>query len=462
MSTTIDVDVLCIGAGGGAYPAASRLARAGRKVVMVDPKGVMSGNCLAEGCVPSKAVREAASLWNRAQHFARFGIQRTPAVDYGAVVAHKDAVQERRYAQHAEELKAFGDRLELVTGVARFLDERRLKVEGPNVDREYRAKQVIIASGADITIPPIPGAENCLTSRDIFALNPSVRSLPDPLLVVGGGYIGLETACFFRAFGVQVRVLEMTNQLLPGFDPRMVRELGRLLDSEIVITLNAKVEAVEKTATGFKVWYWRDGRKDSAESAQVLIAVGRSPVIPEGSERIGLELERGAIKADEAQRTNIPGLYACGDVNNQAPLFHAAVRQSRVAAANILAGTAVDYFARESAPFTVFTLPAAACVGTTPLTASRFGISLIEAAASLSEDSRAQILDEMGGEVRLFFSPGSLRLIGGWVVGLDAENLISEIGLAVARGLTARDLAEFPGQHPMASETIARAARSLF
>lgn len=120
----------------------------------------------------------------------------------------------------------------------------------------------------------------------------------------------------------------------------------------------------------------------------------------------------------------------------------------------------MDYFDRGSVPFTVFTLPAAACVGTTPSTAPQLGINLIEAAAGLSEDSRAQILDEMGGEVRLFFSPGSMRLIGGWVVGLDAENLISEIGLAVARGLTARDLGEFPGQHPMASETIAKAASS--
>jgi dihydrolipoamide dehydrogenase len=461
MSTTMDVDVLCIGAGGGAYPAAFQLARAGRKVVMVDPKGVMSGNCLAEGCVPSKAVREAALLWNRAHHFSRFGIQRAPAVDYAAVIAHKDAVQQCRYAQHADELKAFGDRLELVTGVARFLDDRRVKVEGPNVDCEYRAKQVIIASGAEVTVPPIPGAEHCLTSRDIFALNPALRSLPASLLVVGGGYIGLETACFFRAFGVRVHVMEMTNQLLPGFDPRMAAELARLLDPEITVTLNAKVETIEKTPTGFKVWYAHEGRKEAAESDQVLMAVGRSPVIPEGSDRIGLALERRAIKADEAQRTNIPGIYACGDVNNQAPLFHAAVRQSLVAGANILAGRAVDYFDRGSVPFTIFTLPAAAYVGTTPSAAARLGMTLIEGAASLSEDSRAQILDELGGEVRLFFSPGSLRLIGGWVIGLDAENLISEIGLAVARGLTARDLAEFPGQHPMASEAIAKAARAL-
>ncbi|HLH78444.1 MAG TPA: dihydrolipoyl dehydrogenase [Candidatus Binataceae bacterium] len=461
MSATVDVDVICIGAGGGAYPAAFRLAGAGRKVVMVDPKGVMSGNCLAEGCVPSKAVREAAALWNRAQRFARFGIQRKPAVDYGEVVAHKDAVQRLRYAQHEEELKALGGRLELVKGVARFLDLRRLKVEGPNIDREYRAQQIIIASGADVALPPIPGAKDCLTSRSIFKLNPSVRSLPDTLLVVGGGYVGLETASFFRSFGSRVHVLEMTDQLLPGFDPRMVGELERLLDPEITITLKAKVEAVERTARGFKIWYRHDGRQKSAESEQVLLAVGRTPVIPEGCERVGLELEGGAIKADEAERTNLPGIYACGDVNNQSPLFHAAVRQSLVAAANILAGRAVDHFDRGSVPFTVFTLPAAAFVGIVPASASPLGVKLIEAAASLSEDSRAQILDETGGEVRLFFSPGNLRLIGAWVVGLDAENLISEIGLAVARGLTARDLAEFPGQHPMASESIAKAARSV-
>lgn len=458
------VDVLTIGAGGGAYPAAFRLAHAGRSVVMVDPKGVMSGNCLAEGCVPSKAVREVAAMYRGARRFGRFGLNGTVDIELPAVMAHKDRVQRIRYAQHSGELEPLAERLRLVQGRARFRDAHTVIVESDRGEKTYRADHVIVASGADISVPPLPGVELCLTSRDLFALNPTLTDLPRRVVVIGGGYIGLETATFLRAFGAEVTVLELMNQVLPGMDPGFVAGLIPLLDPAIGHLTDAAVEAIKRGTDGTVTVHYRQGERIRALNADaVLMATGRRPVLPEGSEAVGLEVAHGALTVDAAMRTSVPHVYACGDVNGRVPLFHAAVGQALTAARNILGGDApFDYFDFESVPTTVFTLPAAACVGLTRSALRARGIEALETVYDFAGDSRAQILDETGGELRLFFAPGSLRLLGGWIIGLDAAQLVGQIGLAVSRGLTAHDLAAFCDQHPMASEGISRAARQLF
>ncbi|MHB8920027.1 MAG: dihydrolipoyl dehydrogenase [Halothiobacillus sp.] len=458
------VDIITLGAGGGAYPAAFRLARAGLRVVMVDPKGVMSGNCLAEGCVPSKAVREVAELYRRASKCAQFGLTGQIGVDFAQVMAHKDQVQRTRYAQHQAELEPPSDRLSLIQGRARFEDAHTVVVETDQGEQTYTAAHILIATGSEVFIPPVAGAEHCITSHDLFALDNAQRSLPKRLVVIGGGYIGLETATFLRAFGSEVTVLEMADQVLPGMDPDFVADLVPLLDPSIRCLTGAQVERVTCLADGSRqVQYEIKGEKQTISADAVLMAAGRRPVIPEGAASIGLTLERGRIIVDAALRTNLPHIYACGDVNGRVPLFHAAVGQSLVAAHNILGGGApLDYFNFDAVPTTIFTLPAAAYVGLTRAALKARGIDAIETAYDFTEDSRAQIFGETGGEIRLFFAPHSLQLLGGWVLGLDAEQLIGEIGLAVSKGLTARDLAAFCDPHPMASEGISKAARSLF
>lgn len=458
------VDVITIGAGGGGYPAAFRLARAGQRVMMVDSKGIMSGNCLAEGCVPSKAVREAAELYRKAKRFDRFGLRGEVGVDFSAVLAHKDRVQRTRYAQHAGELDKLSRLLTLHKGRVRFKNASTVVVESDQGEDTYQASHIIIASGADIVIPPLRGSELCITSRDLFALQPKLTELPRRLVVIGGGYVGLETATFLRAFGAQVTVLEMMVQLLPGMDPDFVRSLIPLLDPGIRCLTGARVQAIESAGNGtLKVRYRRADRIEMLEADAVLMATGRCPIVPDGAEQIGLQTERGRIVVDAALRTSAPNIYACGDVNGRAPLFHAAVGQSLVAAHNILGGGApLDYFDFDVVPTTVFTLPAAAYVGRTRAALKACGIATVEAAYSFADDSRAQIFDETAGELRLFFESGSLRLLGGWVLGLDAEQLIGQLGLAVSKNLTAHDLAAFCDQHPMASEGISKAARSLF
>ena len=456
------IDVLTMGAGGGAYPAAFRLAKAGLRVVMVDPKGVMSGNCLAEGCVPSKAVREMARHVTRHRRFKSYGMGGETTIDYAKIIAHKDDVQRRRYLQHEEEL-ARASNITLIKGRASFQDPFTVTVETDRGMVPYTARHIIVASGSDVYVPPIPGAKLCLTSSDVYRLNPTLKVLPQTLTVVGGGYIGVETASFYAALGVDVTLLQRGRQLLPGMDPDMIAMLVPLLDPRIRFIFEVDIDRIERGERGMAVHYRQGGASREALSDQVLMAVGRRPVMPEGLAKLDIDVGHAGIVVNDALQTFHPHIYACGDVNGRVPLFHAAVRESLVAAHNILAGdVSTDTMDFTNVPTTVFTLPAAAYVGITRAVAAQRGTAVVEAGYEFSEDSRAQIFGETGGGLRLFFEPGSLRLIGGWVVGIDAGNLIGEIGLACANGLTARQLAAFADQHPMTSEGIGRAARSLF
>ena len=457
-----NVDTLTIGAGGGAYPAAFRLARTGRQVVMIDSKGIMSGNCLAEGCVPSKAIREVSGMVHTSRKGSTFGFKADLTVDYAGIVAHKDSVQKLRYAQHDQELQAISERLSVVKGVARFVDPHVVDVEGESGTDRYHADHIVLASGSDIIIPHIPGTDLCWTSRDLYALHPNVTTLPRTLVVVGGGYIGLETASFYTNLGVKVTVAEMTNQLLPGMDPDFVSLLAPMLDPKIGVELGAAVQRIERNQNNFRVIYQQDNVERQIDAEAVLMAVGRAPVLPAGTAEIGIKIEHGRPLVNSAIQTNYPHIYAAGDVNGRSMLFHSAVRQSLVAAENILhQDQAVDYMDWNSVPTTIFTFPEAAYVGLTRHSAKAHEIDVLEASYDFSEDTRAQILDETRGELRLFFEAGSMRLLGGWIVGVDAGNLVGEIGIAVANGLTAYDLARFPDQHPMASEGIGKAARRL-
>lgn len=456
-----EYDLVTLGAGGGAYPAAFRLARLGWRVLMVDPKGVMSGNCLAEGCVPSKTVREVARLLVRQHRMSEFGAGGSLEADYAKAVAHKDAVQRLRYDQHRRELARIQN-LELVSGIGRILDARTVEIQTPKTAFRVRTGHILIATGADIVMPPIPGAELCLTSHHLFKLSPDLTMLPPTAAVIGGGYVGLETACMMAAFGVRVTLFERSPDLLSGLDRSMVGALLPLLDPAIRILTEIEIRSVEKKDTSFLLRFRHEGQDEHASFGAVILATGRKPVFPDGLETLGIETSRTGIHVNDALQTTHPHIYACGDVNGRKPLFHAAVRQSLAAASNMLAGAVLaDRVDFSSIPLTVFTLPAAACVGILPDEARRTGLELIESRYDFEEDSRAQILGETEGGIRLFFDPESLEIRGGWVVGVDAGNLIGEIGLAVAQRLTARDLARFADPHPMASEGIGKAARKL-
>lgn len=454
-------DLITIGAGGGAYPAAFRLAHAGWKVLMTDPKGVMSGNCLAEGCVPSKTLREVAHLLRRQRRLDRQGASGSLSADFTDVMAHKDAVQNLRYAQHQTEL-AQTPNITLLKGTAGLVDEHTVRVVTEKEERRFRTRHILIASGSDVFLPSVPGADLCLTSHHLFKVGSELTILPRRMAVIGGGYIGLETACMFATFGTEVTILEKGPALLPGMDRILVRNLQPLLDPAIRIRTNADVREIRKTPKGMSVEYVVDKGTQWLDADVVLMAAGRKPVFPDGLDRLGMATGHAGIDVDEGLNTSRPGIYAAGDINGRTPLFHAAVRQSLAAANNMLSGgNMVDRVDFLSTPTTIFSLPGASYVGVLPEAAEKAGISLLETRYDFAEDARAQILSETEGGLRLYFEKETRILKGGWVVGIDAGNLIGEIGLAVSAGLTAKDLANFADQHPMAAEGIGKAARQL-
>lgn len=454
-------DLITIGAGGGAYPAAFRLAQAGWKVLMTDPKGVMSGNCLAEGCVPSKTVREVAHLLRRQKRLDRLGASGALSADFTAVMAHKDAVQNLRYAQHQTEL-AQTPNITLLKGTAGLVDEHTVRVVSEKEERRFRTRHILIASGSDVFLPPLPGAGLCLTSHHLFKVGAELTMLPRRMAVIGGGYIGLETACMFAAFGTEVTILEKGPVLLPGMDRILVGTLQPLLDPAIRIRTSADVREIRKTPNGMSVEYTLDEGHQMLDADVVLMAAGRKPVFPDGIDRLGITTGHSGIVVDEGLNTSRPGIYAAGDINGRTPLFHAAVRQSLATANNMLSGgNTVDRVDFLSTPTTIFSLPGASYVGVLPEAAEKAGISLLETRYDFAEDARAQILSETEGGLRLYFDKETKVLKGGWVVGIDAGNLIGEIGLAVSARLTAKDLAHFSDQHPMAAEGIGKAARQI-
>jgi dihydrolipoamide dehydrogenase len=470
---TTEVDVAVVGAGGGGYPAAFLLDRAGRRVAMVDPIGNLGGDCLAEGCVPSKAVREASVVRARAARQSLFGLRgEAPEVDWPGVLAHKDRVQRLRYDQHAEELRASG--ICFHAGRARVVGERELLVEDASGEHRYRFAHLILATGSAPSRLPVPGAELALTSHDLFRLGSDV-AFPERPVIVGGGYIGVEVASMLENLGSSPTVLEATPELLPGFDAELAAALRAALGRRVAIRTGAVVEAIEKDGTAYRVRYRRAdrpapgdrrrppaasrpgaGSDDDVEEAvgdAVVMATGRRPVLPEGVEHLGLEPGRPPA-VDRTLRTTNPAVYAPGDVNGRSMLFHSAVRQSLVAAHAVLAGgQPVDQMDFTSEP-------EAASVGLTEAAARERGLEVAVTRYDYAVDARAQIFDEREGFLKLVWDEPTGRLLGAQVLGLDAAQLAAPLAQAVHSGQRADELAEVAYPHPMVSEGINKAARA--
>ena len=457
----IAVDVTILGAGGAGYPAALRLAAAGLRVVMVDPFGNLGGDCLAEGCVPSKAVREASLVCAGARKYSRFGLHgAAPVPDWNGVLRHKDRVQCERYAQHQAQIAAA--KFTLHRGLGRILDEHRVEVTTTAGDTlRYGTRHLIIATGSRPHRLAIPGAELAITSHDLFRLHADLPR-PSRLIAIGGGYIGLETASMLQNLGVETVVLEAAGQVLPGADRAIASFLEGALARRLTIVVNAAVTAITRDSHGgLRVEYKSCGESKSMGADCVLMATGREPALPDGLGDIGLPT-LGRIPVDGCLRTALRHVYAPGDVNGRSMLFHSAVCQSWIAAGDILSG---GHSAREmnfsAVPFTVFTEPEVAWVGLCESDAARQGIKAAASVYDYRTDARAQIFDDTNGFIRLVFSSGTGRLIGAQVAGMDAAQVIAPLSLAVHLQATAESLRSMAFPHPMIAEGINTAARAF-
>jgi dihydrolipoamide dehydrogenase len=454
-------DLVIIGGGPGGYVAAIRAAQLGGKVALVEKERV-GGTCLNRGCIPTKALMRSVEVLKLVEEAPAYGvIVEEPAFDFARLMARKDEIVARLVGGVERLLKAH--RVEVLTGTATISRPGLVLVRPASRDQPptsnlqpLTSKNIIIATGSVSARPPIAGlnAPGVLTSDDVLEL----EEVPDSLAIIGGGVIGLEFASLFHALGTRVTVLEMLPTLLPTVDGELARRYKSHLQQQgVEVHLRARVEEIHPKGDGLAVRVADSGEEILAE--KVLVATGRVPYT-EGLEleTLGVKQERGAIVVDERMASNVPGIYAIGDVTGGIMLAHLASRQGEVAVENILGHpVAMDY---RAVPNCVFTLPEIAGVGLTEEEAKAEGLDYKVARFPFSASGRALTIGEPTGLVKLICERESDKVLGMHIMGSQASDLIAEGTLAIQMGATARDIAETIHAHPTLPEAIMESAKA--
>ena len=454
-----DVDLVVIGGGPGGYAAAFRAADLGIETVLVEARGPLGGECLHVGCIPSKALLGLATLVAEAAEARAAGLEFAPPRVVLDRMRAWTAASIARLAQGLGGLaRARG--IDVVVGRARFEDGHTVHVT-PNDEAELpatlRFEHAIVATGSRPAALPGLEAPSARTWDSAAAL--ALPSVPPRLLVVGGGYIGLELGTVYAALGSEVTVVELTDGLLPGVDRDLVAPLARRLAGLFKqIHLRTQVAAVRETASGAVVELAGEGVPARLEVEQVLVAVGRRPNAEElGLERTGVRLDpRGFIPVDARRRTAEPRIFAIGDVAGEPMLAHKAIAEGLVAAEAIAGRPAA--FEPQAIPAVVFTDPEVAWSGLAEAEAKARGLAVRTVTMPWSASGRAVAMGRTDGLTKLTFEAETGRLLGVGLVGPHAGELIAEGTLAVEMGALAEDLAGTIHTHPTLSETFAEAA----
>ncbi len=441
--------VVVIGSGPGGYTAAFRAADLGLKVTLVERYETLGGVCLNVGCIPSKALLHAARVISEGEEMAAHGVAfGKPKVDLKKLIDWKQDVVAKLTGGLAA--MARQRKVEVVTGVAKFTGASSISVAG----REITFDSCIIAAGSSaVKLPFMPDDPRVIDSTD--ALSPN--DLPGRLLVIGGGIIGLEMATVYHALGAKVTVVEMLDQIIPGADADLVRPLhSRIKERYEGVLLGTQVTAVKASKSGLRVSF-SDGKDQTFD--RILVAVGRTPngrLID--ADKAGVHVdERGFIPVDRQLRTNVPGIYAIGDIVGGPMLAHKATHEAKTAA-EVIAGIAGAEFDALTVPSVAYTDPEVAWMGLTEIDAKAQGVSYEKATFPWSASGRALGLGRPEGLTKLLFDPTTDRLLGAGIVGVGAGDLIAETVLALEAGLNAQDIALAIHPHPTLSETIAFAA----
>jgi dihydrolipoamide dehydrogenase len=448
-------ELLVFGAGPGGYTAAFRAADLGLKVTLVERWPELGGVCLNVGCIPSKALLHAAKVIEDADEMSERGIAfAAPEISLPKLRDWKTSVV--RKLTSGLRVLARQRKVEVVQGSGRFVSPNVLEVMGTSGSQRIRFEQCIIAAGSEpIGLPGLPADPRILDSSDALEL----PEFSGGLLVIGGGIIGLELACVFDALGTRVSVVELTPQLMPGCDPDLVRPLERRIRARYQqILLGTKVSAVEAQPAGLRVSFTGNKIPEPQMFDRVLVAVGRAPNGHSvGAELAGVKVsERGFIPVDKQMRTNVPHIFAIGDIAAPPMLAHKAMHEGKVAA-EVAAGHKSAFDARVI-PSVAYTDPEVAWAGLTETEAKGKGVAFAKGNFPWVANGRSLSLGRDEGFTKLLFDPETHRVLGGGVVGTNAGELISEIALAVETGCDAADIGLTIHPHPTLSETVAGAA----
>jgi dihydrolipoamide dehydrogenase len=456
----IKTDIVVLGAGPGGYAAAFYAADRGKKVILVERDERLGGVCLNRGCIPSKALLHAAKLIAEAKESERRGISfQPPKVDLDKLRVWKNSILDKLGGGITGLAQKRG--VEVMHGRGYFEDSKTLRVETSGGQKFVTYDQVIIAVGSKSAMPKAfdLGNPRVMTSREAL----EVEEIPENLLVVGGGYIGMELGTVYAALGSKVVVVEALNSILTGADPDLVRPVMRYAEKAFrEVRLGVKVLKMATVGKQIKVVFEIDGQQKEELYDRVLVSVGRAPNCGDlGLENTKVERDdKGFIDVNANQQTADPAIYAIGDVAGGVLLAHKASREARIAV-DAIVGEA-DGADAPIIPAVVFTDPEVAWCGLTEAEARAKGIEVQVAKFPWTASGRALSFDRTDGLTKLIIEPETERVLGVGIVGHGASELIGEGVLAVEMGATARDLAESVHPHPTLSETLMECAEVFY
>ena len=459
MSTSVQLVV--IGAGPGGYAAAFLAADLGMEVAIVEKEINPGGVCLYRGCIPSKALLHVAKIISEAKHAETFGINyNDPKIDINKLRDWKKSVVSKLTGGLGQLSRA--RKIKYFQGEANFISSNTLKIKkADGSSEEITFQKAILATGSrPSVIPNLPKSPDIWDSTTALEL----ESLPENLLVVGGGYIGMELGTVYHELGAEVSVVEMTPGLLPGADRDLTDVLYKRVKGLFAkIMLETKVVKMESSKNGISVTFAdKEGIEFKEEYNKVLVSIGRRP----NSENLGLEntkakvTARGFVEVNDQRCTADPNIYAIGDIAGDPMLAHKASHEGRVAA-EAIAGHKVA-FAPQAIPAVVFTDPEIAWCGLTEIDAAKAGREVTVVKFPWAASGRALTLDRTDGLTKLIIDPKTQRVLGVGIVGVGAGEMIAEGVLAIEMGVVAKDLELSIHPHPTLSETIMEAAESFF
>jgi dihydrolipoamide dehydrogenase len=453
----IHAEVAVLGAGPGGYTAAFRAADLGKQVVLIEKHASLGGVCLNVGCIPSKALLHVAKIITEVEEVSQHGVSfGKPTIDIDKIRAWKESVIKKStggLSQLAKQRK-----VQVVQGIAKFTSPNSLTVQTPGGEKIVTFDNAIIAAGSSVTrIPGFPYDDpRIIDSTGALSL----ADVPKRMLVIGGGIIGLEMATVYDALGSKVSVVELMDQLMPGADKDMVKPLHtRIAKRYEAIHLKTKVTKIEAKKNGLQVSFEGDQAPDGPQVYdRVLMAVGRRPNGREiAAETAGLIVnERGFIPVNKQQRTNVPHIYAIGDVVGDPMLAHKAVHEAKVAAENIAGHKAS--FEPLTIPSVAYTDPEVAWMGLTETQAKADGVKYEKASFPWIASGRAGSVGRSEGATKILLDPESRRILGTGIVGVNAGELIAEAVLALEMGSDMEDIGLTIHPHPTLSETLCFAA----
>ncbi len=453
--------LIIIGAGPGGYTAAFYAADLGLKVTLIDSKQDPGGVCLYVGCIPSKTLLHASKMISLAKEAPKYGIDLgTPKINLKKLRDKKNEVISHLTGGLGQLCKR--RKIEYIQGKATFLDEKTIEVQPISGDtQKLTFENAIVATGSlPNKIPNLPSSPSIIDSTKAIGL----QEVPETMLVVGGGYIGLELGSVYANLGANVSVVEMTPGLLPGLD----RDLGMVLTKQLKtmfneIMLETKVVSMEEVKGGIKVTFEdKKGQIKTQEFNKVMVSIGRKP----NNENVGLENteieidERGFIKTNNQCRTSVPNIYAVGDIAGQPMLAHKASHEAKIAA-KVIAGKKAT-FEPKAIPAAIYTDPEVAWVGLTETQAKAQNKEIMVLKFPWAASGRALTLSRPEGFTKLIADPKTEQVLGMAVVGPDASELISEGTLAIEKQATASDLMNTIHPHPTLSETIMESAECFY